>query len=96
MRGNDGYFGVNPDFPTGQSFRLLFVTSDSWDATSSNIADYNPFVQNQATAAGAPITAFNTEFRALISTNTVTVTIGGDGDVAATPACFGPADCASG
>ena len=55
----------------GESFRLLFVTSGTRDATSSDITDYNTFVQNQANAAtgsGAPINAFSGEFRALIST----------------------------
>ena len=33
---------------TGAQFRLLFITSDTRDATSSNINDYNTFV---ATAA---------------------------------------------
>ena len=59
--------GINP----GDSFRLLFVTSGTRDATSSEITDYNTFVQTQANAAtgdNAPIAAFNTEFRALAST----------------------------
>ncbi len=58
----------------GGSFRLLFVTSGTRDATSSDITDYNTFVQNQANAAtgdNAPIAAFNTEFRALTSTTAV-------------------------
>ena len=55
----------------GDSFRLLFVTSGESNAVSSDIAEYNTFVQDQANAAtgnGAPITAFSGEFRAFIST----------------------------
>ena len=55
----------------GDSFRLLFVTSGVSSAVSSNIVDYNTFVQDQANAAtgnGAPIATFSGEFRALIST----------------------------
>ena len=58
----------------GDSFRLLFVTSGTHDATSTDIGVYNTFVQmqaNTATGNNEPITAFNTEFRALISTTAV-------------------------
>ena len=58
----------------GGSFRLLFVTNDTRDAASSDINDYNTFVQAQAAAAtgsGAPITTFSAEFRSLISTAAV-------------------------
>ena len=59
---------------TGDSFRLLFVTSGTRNAESSDIADYNTFVQTQAAAAtgiGAPINDFSSQFRALGSTATM-------------------------
>ena len=42
---------VNP----GDSFRLLFVTSRTRNASSTNIADYNSFVQDRAAAGHATI-----------------------------------------
>ena len=43
--------GITPDcLPDGESYRILFITSGERDATSSNIADYNNFVQAQADA----------------------------------------------
>ncbi|MCY4480880.1 MAG: fibronectin type III domain-containing protein [Rhodospirillales bacterium] len=58
--------GVN----AGDSFRLLFVTSTTRNAQSTNIADYNSFVQARANANTA-LRPFKDEFRALISTATV-------------------------
>jgi hypothetical protein len=48
---------------TGDQFRIIFVTSDTRDATSSNLADYDTFITDLATAAGltyngAPVTWF--------------------------------------
>ena len=60
----------NPPFTPGQSFRLLFVTSTTRNATSSDIAGYNTFVQERANA-NATLKPFKGEFRALISTGTV-------------------------
>ena len=51
-----------PRFKDGDSFRLLFVTVGERDAASSNIGEYNDFVQAEAPVAGA---------RALISTDGV-------------------------
>ena len=58
--------GIEP----GDSFRLLFVTSTTRDASSTDIADYNAFAQ---TAAGGneSLKPFKNQFRALISTATV-------------------------
>ena len=50
----------------GDSFRLLFVTSDTRDANSSNIDDYNRFVQNAA-ARNELLKNFSGRFRALAS-----------------------------
>ena len=54
----------------GQSFRLLFVTSTRRNASSSNIADYNSYVQGRA-ATNTHLAGFSGQFRALISTATV-------------------------
>ncbi|MYC38675.1 MAG: hypothetical protein F4X66_17445, partial [Chloroflexi bacterium] len=58
--------GIN----AGDRFRLLFVTSTTRNAASTDIADYNTHVQ---TAAGnnAALEAFKGEFTALISTGSV-------------------------
>ena len=55
----------------GDMFRLLFVTSTMRDATSSDIADYNSFVQNAAAAGHAAIRGYSAGFRALASTESV-------------------------
>ena len=52
----------------GDEFRLLFVTSGTRDATSSNIADYNAFVQDAAAAGHSDIQDYSGQFRALAST----------------------------
>ena len=46
-------------------FRLLFVTSTTRDATSSNIADYNRFVQNRAAAGHSAIRIYSGGFRVM-------------------------------
>lgn len=48
--------GLNP----GDHYRLVFVTSTTRDATSSNIADYNTFVNGVANAPASPITGLAT------------------------------------
>jgi hypothetical protein len=55
---------------SGDSFRLLFVTSATRDTSSANIADYNAHAQ---TAAGGndSLKSFKGQFRALISTSAV-------------------------
>ena len=53
----------------GGKFRLLFVTSTARDATSSNIADYNRFVQNRAAAGHSSIRPYKDGFRAVGSTD---------------------------
>ena len=55
----------------GDKFRLLFVTSDKRDATSTDIADYNSFVQSAAAAGHAAIRGYSAGFRALASTESV-------------------------
>ena len=58
--------GIGP----GDSFRLVFVTSGARDASSSDIADYNAFVQAAANGNNN-LKPFSGEFRALISTASV-------------------------
>jgi len=55
--------GLNP----GDLYRLVFVTSGTRDATSSNIADYNSFVTAQANQNPA-LQALGTNWRAIGST----------------------------
>ena len=54
----------------GDSFRLLFVTSTTRDASSTDIADYNAHVQSAA-GAQASVQSFKGQFTALISTASV-------------------------
>ena len=57
----------------GDKFRLLFVTSTTRDAESSNIADYNRFVQGRAAAGHAEIrtSSIASQFRVVGSTASV-------------------------
>ncbi|NCQ94899.1 MAG: PEP-CTERM sorting domain-containing protein [Microcystis wesenbergii Mw_QC_S_20081001_S30D] len=50
--------GLNP----GDQFRLVFVTSGTRDATSSNINDYNTFVTNQVTGSALATELTNAGF----------------------------------
>ena len=55
----------------GDSFRLLFIGTTSRNASSSDIADYNTFVQDLAAAGHADIRAHSAPFRMLGSTENV-------------------------
>ena len=55
----------------GGTFRLLFVSSTSSTAQSTNIADYNTFVQGRAAAGHAAIRTHSGGFRVLGSTAAV-------------------------
>ena len=59
--------GIN----AGDGFRLLFVTSGGRDATSTDIDDYNAFVQDAAAGGHADIQPYSGLFRALASTDAV-------------------------
>ena len=52
----------------GDKFRLLFITSDSRDANSDKIGDYNEFVQQAAAGGHADIQGYSSDFRVLAST----------------------------
>ncbi len=58
------------DVKPGDSFRLLFVTSDNRDANSGNIGDYNGFVQ-RAAGRNSLLSGFSGRFRVLASTHGV-------------------------
>ncbi len=55
----------------GDSYRLVFVTSGGRNAHSTNIADYNAFVQGIASAAGSQVAGLSTTWRAIGSTSSV-------------------------
>ena len=52
----------------GEAFRLLFVSSGTRYATSTDIGDYNTFVQTAAAAGHTDIQAYSAGFRAVAST----------------------------
>ena len=55
----------------GDRFRLLFVTSTTRDATATDIATYNSFVQTAAAAGHTAIQPYSSQFRVLGSTSAV-------------------------
>ena len=55
----------------GDSFRLLFIGTNGRDASSSDIAVYNTFIQNLAAAGHADIQAHSATFRVVGSTEDV-------------------------
>ena len=58
-----------PDgFGPGEQFRLLFATSETRNAASSSIADYDAFVREQAAQGHASIRSRSSKFRAVGST----------------------------
>ena len=59
------------DINVGDKFRLLFITSTGRDATPTAIATYNVFVQVRAGGGAPAIEAYSSNFRALVSTQTV-------------------------
>ena len=61
---------IPPGLGPGDKFRLLFVTATSRQATSSNIEDYNSFVQ-AAASANADLASYSSTFRVVGSTQGV-------------------------
>ena len=55
----------------GDRFRLLFLSSTGRNAESTDIADYNSFVQARAAAGHADIRAYSSQFRAVACTSAV-------------------------
>ena len=77
---------VDNEFPAGSSlspdgsgigdeFRLLFVTSDTTMATSTDIDYYNKFVQDAVAEGHADIVPYSRQFRALGSTAAVSARV---------------------
>ena len=62
---------VPPDLGVGDSFRLLFVTSTTRNAESSNISTYTEFVRGRAAAGHSAIQFSSSKFRVLASTVSV-------------------------
>ena len=58
-------------FSKGDQFRLLFLSSTTRDASSSDIADYNTFIQDLAAAGHADIRAYSSGFRVVGCTRRV-------------------------
>lgn len=56
---------------SGDEYRLVFVTSGFHNAASSNISDYNSYVQNAADAVGSLVSGTGMTWRAIASTGTV-------------------------
>ena len=56
---------------SGDRFRLIFLSSTERNAESTNIADYNKFVQDLAAAGHADIRAHSAGFRAVACTEAV-------------------------
>lgn len=59
-----------PDLSPGDQYRLLFMTSGMRDATSTEIEDYNAFVQQYADAS-PELAALAVNWQAVVSTPTV-------------------------
>ena len=59
------------DINAGEQFRLMFITSTTRNATSTNIVDYNTFVSTRAAAGVTAMRTYANDFTALVSTQTV-------------------------
>ena len=59
------------DIGAGERFRLMFGSSTTRDATSTDIADYNTWVRTRAAAGVTAIQAYAGDFTALVSTESV-------------------------
>lgn len=61
---------VPAGLPAGTTYRLVFVTADTTNAESTNIADYNTYVTNEALATPA-LAALNATWTAIGSTDSI-------------------------
>ena len=59
------------DIGAGEQFRLMFVSSTTRDALSTDIADYNTFVRTRAAAGVTAMQTYANDFTALVSTASV-------------------------
>ncbi|WP_373650004.1 MULTISPECIES: PEP-CTERM sorting domain-containing protein [unclassified Schlesneria] len=64
-----GAIATPPGVWGGQQFRIVFVTPNTTNATSSNISDYDDFVNAQA--GGATYNGVTVQWQAMASTNAV-------------------------
>ena len=66
---NDGPRGLEPHrppaWPPATKFRLLFLSSTKRNATATDIATYNTFIQTRAAAGHTDIQAYSAGFRAV-------------------------------
>ncbi|MCY2976671.1 MAG: PEP-CTERM sorting domain-containing protein [Planctomycetota bacterium] len=60
-----------PGLLPGDKFHIAFVTAGTRNAQSPNIADYNLFVSNQATASGAITETWGVKWYAIASTQAI-------------------------
>lgn len=65
-------FTVPPGLNPGDPYRLTFITSNTRNATSTNIADYNTFVNDAANAPGSYLEPLGGVWKAIASTAAVT------------------------
>jgi hypothetical protein len=74
-RSNAGIITVPPGLSPGSQYRLVFVTADPYNPTSSNIADYNTRVNNEANNldgdTGSLLAGLDATWFAIASTPTV-------------------------
>ena len=59
------------DIAAGEQFRLMFVSSTTRDATSTDIAAYNTFVSTRVAAGVTAMQTYADDFTALVSTESV-------------------------
>ena len=57
-----------PIFGAGESFRLMFVTSEKRNGVPKNIATYNDFVQDSARSGWSTLRSYADDVRVLAST----------------------------
>ena len=62
---------IPADFSPGDRFRLVFLSSAKRDGSSSDIADYNTFVQDRAANGHLDIRAYSSDFRVVGCTEAV-------------------------
>jgi probable HAF family extracellular repeat protein len=66
-----GVIATPPGLVEGEKFRIAFVTSAAWVAESSNIADYDRFVEYYANLAGLTYNGDRVSWQVIASTWTV-------------------------
>ena len=75
LQGVPADWGLIPSgLGVGDSFRLVFISSTTRDASSSSIDDYNTFIQARAAAGHADIQPYSSLFRAVGCTNSTNAT----------------------